>query len=167
MRSDGGNKPSNLLKATFMKILKKLFNTSDTKIHIDEIALQMGGIPKLLSEAVILESGSNANGSYIKFGNGTMICWVEQLQSASTTMTAYGSLWHSDQKTWTFPLSFIDNKYSVFPSHIRSVGNQPISVSRLASIDLTKSQFIFWNIFALSALPSLEVNSLIAIGRWK
>lgn len=58
-----------------MKILKKLFNTSDTKIHIDEIALQIGGAPKLLSEAVIVESGSNANGKYIKYGDGTMICY--------------------------------------------------------------------------------------------
>lgn len=55
----------------------------------------------------IVESGSNVNGSYVKFADGTMICFlVENLSSVAISVTA-GQLRRSETITWTFPTQFI------------------------------------------------------------
>ena len=53
-----------------MKIWKNLFGKGD-KIGATEIAVAPG---LMLDGAVIVESGENTNGQYVKFGDGTMIC---------------------------------------------------------------------------------------------
>lgn len=60
--------------------------------------------------AGIIESGSNANGSYIKFSDGTMICTGQWLQSPATSISnAFGStagtMYYNDWE-WTFPVAF-------------------------------------------------------------
>ena len=62
--------------------------------------------------AGIIESGSNANGSYIKFTDGTMIQWG----SKSFTGSASGST--GSYTIVPFPQSFADNKYSTSYSPI-------------------------------------------------
>lgn len=47
-----------------------------------------GKIKELISRPYIVESGSNANGSYIKWSNGTMICTGKKtFQSVAVTQT--------------------------------------------------------------------------------
>lgn len=63
----------------------------------------------------VIESGSNANGSWIKYGDGTMICY-KQLngtafncsQSAGSGKYYYQDTNHSTEntKTWTYPQAF-------------------------------------------------------------
>ena len=55
---------------------------------------QSGGVPT----GAIIERGSNANGEYVKYADGTMIC------SARITLTADGARYFA---TWTFPAAFI------------------------------------------------------------
>lgn len=57
---------------------------------------QSGGVPT----GAIVERGSNANGEYVRFANGTQFCWGEALlpeQALSTNITA----------PWTFPAAFV------------------------------------------------------------
>lgn len=56
----------------------------------------------------IAGSNSNANGSYLQFSDGTMICWYSYRVTASNSnfATAYGSIWHNGSTTWTFPVKF-------------------------------------------------------------
>lgn len=54
----------------------------------------------------VIERGSNANGDYVKFSDGTMICQSPFLVSTGVT-TAVGSTFYSDAITWTFPAPFL------------------------------------------------------------
>lgn len=53
----------------------------------------------------IVESGSNSNGSYIKFSDRTMICWGNSAASVTTT-NANGNVFYKSA-TVTFPAEFV------------------------------------------------------------
>lgn len=87
-----------------MKILKKLFG-GGTKIHVDEIADSQG---RLLGDSVIVDSGSNENGSWIKFADGTMIC--RKLINLGNTDLGAGTFddpYRTGTTNWIFPQPFV------------------------------------------------------------
>ena len=52
-------------------------------------------------------SGSNANGSWIKFDDGTMECWYTS-PTLRTTSTPYGNIWYASPiDVWSFPVTFV------------------------------------------------------------
>ena len=55
---------------------------------------ETGGIPT----GAIVQSGSNANGSFLRFSDGTQICW----HTITLTQVSGASLY----KLWTFPIAF-------------------------------------------------------------
>ncbi len=89
--------------AIAMKVFKNLFG-NDSKIHVDEIAVVSG---LLLGSAVIVESGSNANGEYHRFGDGTQICWNFHRLS--------GYVSNRLRTSWYYPKAF-KTVPAVFPS---------------------------------------------------
>jgi hypothetical protein len=55
----------------------------------------------------IVETGSNSNGNWIKYDNGTMECWNYNATTV-TTSSGFGNIWASPASTlFTFPASFI------------------------------------------------------------
>lgn len=62
---------------------------------------QSGGIPT----GAIIERGSNANGEYVKFADGTMIC-THEIATGAISATQ-GALYISSSLSWTFPSVFI------------------------------------------------------------
>jgi hypothetical protein len=63
---------------------------------------ESAGVPT----GAIIERGSNANGSYVKYADGTQMCWlregvVDHTDSLSGTTRLAG--------TWTYPASFLDD----------------------------------------------------------
>ncbi|MEZ5796711.1 MAG: DUF2793 domain-containing protein [Paracoccaceae bacterium] len=62
---------------------------------------QSGGSPT----GAVVERGSNANGDYVRFADGTQICTRVNL-SAANASTALGSLFRSANISWTFPAAF-------------------------------------------------------------
>lgn len=54
----------------------------------------------------VIERGSNANGDYARFADGTMICTTPALAFANAS-TADGAIFGSDPVTWTFPSPFV------------------------------------------------------------
>jgi hypothetical protein len=52
----------------------------------------------------IFERGSNANGEYIRFADGTQICW--HMVSVPNISSTLGALFQSPSTTWTYPASF-------------------------------------------------------------
>jgi hypothetical protein len=68
----------------------------------------------------IIETGSNANGKYTKFADGTMICSI-----VTPTLTAdshsVNGFWASPSYLWTFPAAFIGPP-AVLPGAQRAVG---------------------------------------------
>lgn len=62
---------------------------------------QSGGTPT----GAVVEKGSNSNGYYVRFADGTQICWQEVTYTTVAINAAYGSLYLGGS-TWTFPASF-------------------------------------------------------------
>ncbi len=62
--------------------------------------LQVGGIPT----GAIIERGSNANGDYVRFADGTQICTSPQW--VLDTNVPSGSLFRSAEQIWVFPAAF-------------------------------------------------------------
>ncbi len=64
---------------------------------------QSAGVPT----GRVIERGTNANGEYVRFADGTQICTRTNLSFANSS-TALGSLFRSSANvTWTFPAAFI------------------------------------------------------------
>lgn len=51
----------------------------------------------------IVESGTNENGTFVKFGNGLAVCFKNNVAFAYAGSTAFIS------GTWTFPMTFVGN----------------------------------------------------------
>ena len=71
---------------------------------------QVGGDP-------IVESGSNADGEWTRWADGTMICTTDSI--AGTTTSGGPGFWDT---TWTLPIAFISIAYKVFPVHNNQAG---------------------------------------------
>ena len=82
-------------------------------------AFRRGNILGAVSEAAgvptgaIIERGSNANGSFVRYADGTQMCWfregiVDHTDSLSGTTRLAG--------TWTYPASFLDTADDGRPS---------------------------------------------------
>lgn len=117
--------------------------------------------------AKIIESGSNANGSYIKYENGSMI--TSQTVEGSTNISkAWGSLYVSeDIKLPNFPVSFIENPTTVVSPQTQS-GTQFMLVGSGGSGNGNET---FGGHYALvrpnSRTGVAYVLEVIAIGKWK
>ena len=101
--------------------------------------------PDALFDAVgdsryIAERGSNANGEYVRFSDGTQICWVTK--SFSNISTPNGNVFISSNIPWTFPAAF-SSRPNVF-ADVRSSSatwasayNQNTTISVLTAINPT------------------------------
>ena len=122
---------------------------------------QTGGVPT----GAIMQSGSNANGSYIKYADGTMECRHILRMSSVLTASILGG-------TWAYPMPFIDA--SVVVSHSPMQGSSadatPLLVDRFNAM-LTPSSASGISVRLISSgaywLSGDFVDThLIAKGRW-
>lgn len=113
------------------------------------------------NEIPLIESGSNANGDWIKLYDGTLICVNRGL---NVTYTNSASL----TKTWTYPYSFID--LPIVNSGRRADWYNTQTSSAVSGVDnLTKSDCqvkVMVDNGSFSSSSSRYVD-LIAIGRWR
>ena len=123
---------------------------------------QSGGVPT----GAVVERGSNANGDYVRFADGTQLCWNRDFSVHFSSTSALRS-------NWTFPAAFSDNDYAAFiqPTNIAEFnGNQRREV---VLYDLNQNQVfttymhvrVFMQAGLFSAGDALTVK-LSAIGRW-
>ncbi len=61
---------------------------------------QASGVPT----GAVIERGSNANGEYVRFADGTQLCWCES--GDLTADTAHGGIFRSSEVTLTYPAAF-------------------------------------------------------------
>ncbi len=79
---------------TLMKVLKNLFG-NNTKISASDIAVKgLNSKGKLLNDCIIVDSGTNINGTYIKWGNGMMLV-TKQLKITTKCSSSWGSIYES------------------------------------------------------------------------
>jgi len=116
------------------------------------LVAQSGGYPT----GAVIEKGSNGNGEYTKFADGTMICRINPFTSQNAN-TALGSIFQSNaDATWTYPEPFI----------AAPVVSGGASGGRWLSISVPGvSSVVIRQLAAVSSASSLG-SRLTAIGRW-
>lgn len=117
---------------------------------------QSGGVPT----GAIVESGSNANGQYTKFADGTMICWSADL-SFTNVSSASGSVFTSSSVTWTYPVAFVTS--SVTPV-VEANDTASLAIwSSARSINTTTAGIQLWSATSVGTSRTVRAK---ATGRW-
>ena len=110
--------------------------------------------------AGIIESGSNENGNWIKYSDGTMICYGKYVGNFAIDTLA-GSLYRCDPDlTITLPNTFINNEYNV-----TICGNGTANLGYTTTF--TTTSFNCYIISYASREQSTKAFYWQAIGRWK
>lgn len=117
---------------------------------------QSGGIPT----GAIIERGSNANGSFVKYADGTMVC-TNTINNGAVAYTAAGSVAVSSEYLWTYPVQFVE------PPRVAGVGSNHINNFQWLSVSLPNANAVPYR----TLIPSVSSASnstvdLIAWGRW-
>jgi len=118
---------------------------------------QSGGVPT----GAIIESGSNANGEYVRFADGTQIC-TSPLLTGGNVDIAYGPIASTGEITWTFPAPFITmpNTSGVEKAN---VGGCWVVRGQSGAESNTTACYRICRAVAIAAAPAA---GFIAIGRW-
>ena len=142
-----------------MKVWKNIFRKGD-KINASEIAVAPG---LMLPGAVIVESGSNANGDYVRFGDGTMICMGKtSVDGKFDGNLKWGSLYYLDAPVMDYPKPFISQPYTI-PVSFTTLGimfstYNPVTTTHTPTIELVRPV----------TNPKVPITiGYVAIGRWK
>lgn len=106
---------------------------------------QTSGVPT----GAIIERGSNANGEFVKYADGTQICTFTVATSASAAVTK------------TLPATFVDTAYIAVGSNMGSAGSSDVTV-KFSTTATTTVNVVMTNNGALLA----STASCVAIGRW-
>jgi len=107
----------------------------------------------------IIASGSNANGYYIKFADGTMMEWGNITRDNAIDTAMLGGF-RSGGTNSNLPVSFIDTNYSVTGS---SVGTAAISFV-VNGVSTSQIQSFFTSV--TTQTTAVRTANWIAIGRW-
>lgn len=105
------------------------------------------------------ERGSNANGDYVKFADGTMICWHRLSATVDITVGYFGG-YRSSGQVWNFPSAFVSSPQISF------TGTGGSAFGGTATSDATATgAAVAWTAISSqsSAARKMEV---MAIGRW-
>jgi hypothetical protein len=115
----------------------------------------------------VVESGSNENGSWIKWSDGTMICTRVIPVNSVTINTAWGTMYvYEDNNTYNFAQEFIDVPDD-FQQTFLATSPAGCWLGSYGNAGLTKSGF---NQFALMRPTIQTVTGKLfvkAIGKWK
>ena len=110
--------------------------------------------------APIVESGSNANGEYVKYADGTMICNHTQ-SSTVVTNTSAGANYVSPIISWTYPSSFISNPVVILSCSYVSGSASWGFTGTVSTTGITGARMVSYGNTATS------YPAFFAIGRWK
>lgn len=116
---------------------------------------QSGGVPT----GALIERGSNANGEYTRWADGTQICWATVNIPGATQASGMGFITAlADRVTWTYPAAF-----SVAPNAqgtMQVAGGVGVAFS---SVGATTAVFLMTSfVSATGPFPA----KLFAVGRW-
>lgn len=109
----------------------------------------------------IIETGSNANGTYIKWADGTMICTHYVLRDDQTT-TTIGGVAISPSYDWTFPSVFVGQP----GVHINGASFN--NNYYWGSANLSGNTTVDYRMVTTVASTEQQISSyLLAVGRWR
>jgi hypothetical protein len=146
------------------------FNVANFSITLLSTPFYQGNTTSLISG--IHESGSNSNGSWIKYSDGTMECYhiltnVSRVFTVATPSAPSGHTVASANTTWTFPVSFVGTRPCTQMSGDVSWG----AGLEFHGIFPTASPLVScsceFTIGATAGATLSVTTNLYAIGRWK
>jgi len=116
---------------------------------------QSAGVPT----GAIIERGSNANGEYVRFADGTQICTFIYSESAYDITTAYLGGYRGGGVIWVYPSAFIAKPaVQATPELLSGFG------CGLGTQSTTQA-VLFW--FAAGSQAAADrMAALVAVGRW-
>ena len=136
----------------------------DTKQSKSELAYNVDTssyIPNTLLSGAMIERGSNANGEYIKYADGTLICLSNVTTNGINGFLLGGSTYYYDHPFFPSPATFITSpKFNVTMSS--SSGRLWIS----GALSSTTTAFSFTLLGSTEVFSPSLVN-IVAFGRWK
>lgn len=115
---------------------------------------QSGGIPT----GALMERGSNANGEYVKYADGTMTCWSPVMTFAGPS-NAVGAVFASVAQVWTYPVAFI----SLIPA---CSGSGTLSANSWLGFGQTSLTSVNCAVMFHSTNVTTSTVRLTAQGRW-
>lgn len=130
-------------------------------------AFRRGNVLGTVSESsgtptgALLEYGSNSNGEYLRFADGTQICWMLISVTDQAIDNSYGSLYQGT-RSWTYPASFSSTP-TVHCSHFKwgtGAAWGAISITQTSSATLRGFDVLS------RASGTTTVISAVAFGRW-
>ena len=109
----------------------------------------------------IVSKGSNSNGAYVKFGDGTLICTAQKTTLEQNNGASAGNFYYSNAGTWTYPLAF-----NAAPKVIAQVngGHYNAMSAKAVSIGTSSTNYLTMSINSTTNAQGL---SLLAIGTWE
>ena len=110
--------------------------------------------------AQIIQSGSNANGSYIKYSDGTMICYGSTSLNEVSVSDYYSFCKRTNSLTITFPMEF-DEVPNV------TITNQGFEIFSYTINNITANNFSYYAFTYPSGSNISGSLQYVAIGRWK
>lgn len=124
---------------------------------------ESSGVPT----GAIIETGSNANGTYIKFADGTLICRLRistATQVVNNAVTNITGLYRSITKTWTLPATFIDTTGSAAVEMSRSSDD---GIETWGAVRDVSTIAVSYRLYANISSSTLGSQIFLqAIGRW-
>lgn len=120
---------------------------------------QTGGVPT----GAIIERGSNANGEYVRYADGTQICTNSSFAFTDRT-TGNGALFKTADLSWTFPAAFITSPVCVGKPRAGAVADSAW-YGLGAGGDGANNTMVF-AIHGTTSVAGSGTAMLHAIGRW-
>jgi len=115
------------------------------------VVSQVAGVPT----GAVIQRGSNANGEFVRFADGTQICILVDLSEAATADIGVTS-------TVAFPATFGGGTVSIHTS-IVSVSATNTYYHSISGTTITATNFLLTRRFSVTQTYSLRT---FAIGRW-
>ena len=140
------------------EVLRTLLLDSENKVPAERLR-----IVGALDDGAIIESGSNANGDWVRFADGTQICTMRDVVTSEQNMTM-GAL-------FSFPASFVASpKLSANVTTFSSQSNSGAFILEVANVSTTHYSIKMQIVVSggdIIAPPNNNEFMAIAIGKWK
>jgi hypothetical protein len=104
----------------------------------------------------IIQRGSNSNGEFVRFADGTQICWRRNFSSSNCNIST-GEGFRSDTNSWTFPVSFSSEPVITFDTSNTNIWTTSRSNSGTSGS---------WRLMGFLSRTGVSVDA-VAFGRWK
>ena len=130
---------------------------------------QAGGVPN----GAVIQQGSNVNGSYIRFADGTQICWVVDINMGSILAGGAGT-WAEPYRTnpvsllWPMTFATVPAVSYTATQHLNSgpLGSRALVLNAFENPSMTGWTFIRMSRMGGSNHDANISLSVMAVGRW-